>query len=128
MPKLWSRGLRPDPGPLRLLCRGLVRTGTGAAGRRLRSDLTTAVGLALANQDGVEGGIWQADAGPLAYAFPTYEGTGPKTDLPAAERDQIQAVNQQAARDEQPVDRRMRLAQRRRCCCMPARCPARSAA
>ncbi len=73
---------------------------------KLRSDLATAVGLALVNQSGVEGGIWQSDAGPLAYAFPTYEGTGPKTDLPAAERDQIQAINQQAARDEQSIDRR----------------------
>jgi signal transduction histidine kinase len=74
---------------------------------RLRSDLATAVGLALAKQAGVEGGIWQSEAGPLAYAFPTYEGTGPKTDLPIAERSQIQAVNQQAARDEQSVDRRV---------------------
>ncbi|WP_428530650.1 sensor histidine kinase [Rhodopila sp.] len=72
---------------------------------RLRSDLATAVGLALGNQDGVEGGIWQTGTGPLAYAFPTYQGTGPKTDLPTAERDQIRAVNQQAARDEQFVDR-----------------------
>ena len=58
----------------------------------LQRDLTAAVTLALARQDGVEGGIWQAEAGPLAYAFPTYQGTGPKTDLPAAERNQIQAV------------------------------------
>ena len=72
----------------------------------LRSSLSAAVGLALARQDGVEGGVWQADAGPLAYAYPTYEGTGPKTDLPAAEREQIEAVNQQALRDEQPADRR----------------------
>jgi signal transduction histidine kinase len=41
----------------------------------------------------------------LAYAFPTSQGTGPKTDLPAAERDEIQAVNQRAARDEQPIER-----------------------
>jgi len=73
---------------------------------KLRSDLATAVGLALAHQDGVEGGFWQSDAGPLAYAFPTYEGTGPKTDLPTAERNHIQTINQQAARDEQSVDRR----------------------
>jgi signal transduction histidine kinase len=73
---------------------------------KLRSDLATAVGLALAHQAGVEGGIWQSEAGSLAYAFPTYEGTGPKTDLPTAEQDQIQSVNQQAARDEQSVDRR----------------------
>lgn len=77
----------------------------GQTDMRLRSDLATAVGLALAQQSGVEGGVWQSDAGPLAYAFPTYEGTGPKTDLPAAERDQILAVNQQAARDEQAVER-----------------------
>jgi len=43
-----------------------------------RADLTAAVSLALAQQDGVEGGIWQADAGPLAYAYPTYGGAGPR--------------------------------------------------
>ncbi len=79
----------------------------GQSDARLRSDLATAVGLALGQQTGVEGGIWQSEAGPLAYAFPTYEGSGPKTDLPTAERDQIQAVNQQAARDEQSVERRV---------------------
>jgi hypothetical protein len=35
----------------------------------------------VARQDGVEGGIWQAEAGPLAYAFPTYQGTGPRRQL-----------------------------------------------
>ena len=82
-------------------------SGPGVIDGRLRADLVAAVTIALARQDGVEGGIWQADAGSLAYAYPTYEGTGPKTDLPMAERDQIRAVNQQAARDEQPVDRRV---------------------
>ena len=72
----------------------------------VRGDLANAVGMALTDQTGVEGGIWQSDAGALAYAFPTYEGTGRKTDLPAAERDQIQAINQQATRDEQSVDHR----------------------
>lgn len=89
----------------------------GQLDNKLRSDLGTAVGLALAHQAGVEGGIWQTDAGPLTYAFPTYEGTGPKTDLPIAERDQIQAVNQQAARDEQYVERRG-PPERRPCCFM----------
>jgi len=70
----------------------------------LSRDLTAAVSVALARQDGVEGGIWQTEHGPLAYAFPTYQGSGPKTDLPAAERDRIRAVNEQAAREEQPVD------------------------
>jgi len=72
----------------------------------LRNRLAAVVGLALEHESGVEGGIWQPTAGPLAYAFPTYEGTGPKTDLPAAEKGQIEAVNRQAARDEQPIDRR----------------------
>src|SRR5260370_853479 len=35
----------------------------------LRRDLTTAVTVALARQDGLEGGIWPAHAGPLPYAF-----------------------------------------------------------
>ena len=70
-----------------------------------RDGLTAAVSLALARQDGVEGGIWQAEAGPLAYAYPTYGGSGPKTDLPAAERDVIAAVNAQAAREDQPAAR-----------------------
>jgi signal transduction histidine kinase len=74
---------------------------------KLRTDLATAVGFALARQNGVEGGIWQSAAGPLAYAYPTYEGSGPKTDLPVAERDQIEAINRQAAQDEQPVVHRV---------------------
>ena len=73
---------------------------------RFRQGLAATVGLALEHQDGVEGGVWQVGSGPLAYAFPTYEGTGLKTDLPAAERDQIAAVNEQAARDSQPADKR----------------------
>ncbi len=70
-----------------------------------RASLTTAVSLALSRQDGVEGGIWQADTGPLAYAHPTYSGSGPKTDLPAVERGLIAAVNAQAVRDDQPAAR-----------------------
>jgi signal transduction histidine kinase len=70
----------------------------------LRRDLTAAVTLALARQDGVEGGIWQVEAGPLVYAFPTYQGSGPKTDLPEAERDRIRGVNERTSREEQPVD------------------------
>jgi signal transduction histidine kinase len=69
----------------------------------LRRQLTAVVGAALARAVGVEGGIWQSQAGPLAYAFPTYEGTGPKTDLPEAEHDAIDQINADARRDEQPV-------------------------
>ena len=73
---------------------------------KLRVEMTSVVDSALAGRNGVEGGVWQADAGSLAYAFPTYAGTGPKTDLPAAERDPIRAVNEQSARDERPVGRK----------------------
>jgi signal transduction histidine kinase len=75
----------------------------------LRHDLNAAVTLALARQDGVEGGIWQAEAGPLAYAFPTYEGSGPKTDLPVAERENIQAINAESEREQQAADQRFAL-------------------
>jgi signal transduction histidine kinase len=80
-------------------------TGPGAASgdAGLHANLGAIVSIALAHQLGVEGGIWQAGKGSLAYAFPTYEGTGPKTDVPAAEFDRIQSVNQEAARSEQPV-------------------------
>lgn len=65
---------------------------------RLRQQLTAVTQTALAAANGVEGGIWKADDGSLAYAFPTYEGTGPKTDLPAAELNSIREVNAEALR------------------------------
>ncbi len=74
----------------------------------LRANLANVVGLALTDQDGIEGGVWQTKAGPLAYAYPTYQGSGPKTDLPAAEKAQIEAVNLQAARSQQPADHETR--------------------
>lgn len=61
------------------------------------------VGLALEALPGVEGGIWTASRGSVAYAFPTYEGTGPKTDLPAAERPVIAAVTAEALQVEHAV-------------------------
>jgi signal transduction histidine kinase len=70
-----------------------------------RSNLANVVGLALARENGVEGGIWQAASGSLAYAFPTYEGSGPKTDLPAAERPRIEAINHATAESDQAIDR-----------------------
>jgi signal transduction histidine kinase len=71
----------------------------------LRRDLNAAVFLALARQAGVEGGIWQTEAGPLAYAYPTYSGTAAKTDVPVAELASIRAANEQASRDESTVAR-----------------------
>jgi signal transduction histidine kinase len=80
---------------------------SGAAGvpvdDRLKQELVTVVQSALSNAVGVEGGIWQGDAGSLAYAFPSYEGTGPKTDLPAAEENTIRQVNAEALRSRRPA-------------------------
>jgi hypothetical protein len=59
----------------------------------VRTELTKAVEAALVQTPGVEGGIWRASEGSLAYAFPTYEGTGPKTDVPTAELTAIKQVN-----------------------------------
>ncbi|WP_027536021.1 PAS domain-containing sensor histidine kinase [Bradyrhizobium sp. WSM3983] len=65
---------------------------------QLKQQLAAVAQTALAGVPGVEGGIWQSDEGSLAYAFPTYEGTGPKTDLPAAELNTIREVNAEALR------------------------------
>jgi signal transduction histidine kinase len=65
----------------------------------IRAQLNQVVQAALSDATSIEGGVWQAAAGSLAYAYPTYEGTGPKTDLPAAEYKSIQQVNSTANAD-----------------------------
>ncbi len=75
--------------------------------RRLRRDLTAVVAIALLGQRGVEGGLWQADAGSLAYAYPTYAGGGPRVDLPEADVDAIRTINEQATRDDQAMSRQI---------------------
>src|SRR5437899_2961885 len=70
---------------------------------RPTEQLGTVTQAALSNAVGVEGGVWQADTGSLAYAFPSYEGTGPKTDLPAAEQNTIHQVNEEALRTGRPA-------------------------
>lgn len=62
--------------------------------------------IALHDLDGVEGGIWQTDRGSLAYAFPTYQGTGEKTDLPQAEESSIREAAESAALNGASFDRR----------------------
>jgi signal transduction histidine kinase len=61
---------------------------------------------ALRQRIGIEGGIWQAKKGSLAYAYPTYEGSGPKTDLPQAELSRIETINRVAVTDERPSSSR----------------------
>jgi len=79
-----------------------------ARGRGItEGDRVGTVSAALARFPGIEGGIWSASGKSVAYAYPTYEGTGPKTDLPAAEHDAIAALNAQALRVDHAVsDRR----------------------
>ena len=77
--------------------------GGGPIDDRLKRELVTVVQTALSRAVGVEGGVWQADSGSLAYAFPSYEGTGPKTDLPAAEESTIREVNAEALRAARPA-------------------------
>jgi signal transduction histidine kinase len=51
----------------------------------------------LGGLPGVEGGFYAAQGSRLlGYAYPTYEGSGPKTDIPAAERPTIERVAERA--------------------------------
>ncbi len=72
----------------------------------LRRELTTVLQIALHDRTGIEGGIWQVDKQSLAYAYPTYQGSGPKTDLPQAELPRIHALNQTALSQEREVSSR----------------------
>jgi signal transduction histidine kinase len=69
----------------------------------LRTRLTRIAHAAFERAPGVEGGIWQASRGSLAYAYPTYEGTGPKTDVPEAELPTIRNVTADVLRTGRPV-------------------------
>ncbi|GKT25679.1 HAMP domain-containing sensor histidine kinase [Acidovorax sp. SUPP3334] len=51
----------------------------------------------------VEGGVWRAGSGMLAYAYPTYEGSGIKADVPAAEAPLIIELAKQAGSAGQSV-------------------------
>jgi signal transduction histidine kinase len=69
----------------------------------LRNELQEVVKVALGRADGVEGGVWRAADGSLAYAYPTYQGTGPKTDVPIAELPTIRRINDNVLRAGHPV-------------------------
>src|SRR5438034_3612237 len=57
-----------------------------------RRELTLILQLVLADFKEVEGGLWSARDGFLAYAYPTYGGGAPKTDVPEAEAGRIADV------------------------------------
>jgi signal transduction histidine kinase len=48
--------------------------------------------LALREYPGVEGGLWIPQRGFVGYAYPTYEGSSPKRDVPEAEKPGIEAL------------------------------------
>lgn len=53
--------------------------------------------LSLAERPGMEGGVWSEQQGFITYVFPTYDGSTPKTQLPAAELPSIEALTRRAA-------------------------------
>lgn len=61
------------------------------------------VQLVLADAPGVEGGVWNVDKGFIAYAYPTYDGSDHKTDIPAAEWITIVGTARQSAQGRKPV-------------------------
>ncbi|WP_295381913.1 HAMP domain-containing sensor histidine kinase [uncultured Pseudacidovorax sp.] len=66
-------------------------------GAALRLDLgRVLLQLVLTEAPYVEGGLWATDGGMLAYAYPTYEGAGVKTDVPPAERPLLEQLASQA--------------------------------
>jgi hypothetical protein len=46
----------------------------------------------------------------MAYAYPTYQGAGPKTDMPQAEASRIQAINAAAQAEDRQTSRQYRAA------------------
>lgn len=90
----------------RLYSAGWQRQGAALDDEPFRSGLTAIVQTALRGRAGVEGGIWQREAGSLAYAFPTYEGAAPKTDVPQAELPRIAAVNRTALAEDRQASSR----------------------
>ena len=69
----------------------------------LQTELSTVVRTALRDRAGIEGGLWQAQAGSIAYAYPTYQGEAPKTDFPITELKRIAAINDAALAADRQV-------------------------
>ncbi|MDP9901332.1 sensor histidine kinase [Variovorax ginsengisoli] len=57
--------------------------------------------LVLIETPHVEGGVWQQSGGLIAYAYPTYEGSGVKRDVPVTEQPLILELAERAARSRQ---------------------------
>ncbi|MFC4924489.1 MULTISPECIES: sensor histidine kinase [Delftia] len=61
-----------------------------------RSAAQAVLDLALRERPGMEGGFWREGPGVVAYAFPTYDGSGIKRDAPSAEMERITSTAQRA--------------------------------
>jgi len=83
---------------------GWIRPRADLHDQDLRQGLLAVLTVALVHSPGVEGGTWHRARGSLAYSFPTYEGTSPKTNLPAAAAVRIGTTNAEALAEEQAVD------------------------
>ena len=70
-----------------------------------RRELMLILQLVLADFKEVEGGFWSARDGFLAYAYPTYGGGAPKTDVPEAEAGRIADVANAALSDDRAETR-----------------------
>jgi signal transduction histidine kinase len=76
-----------------------------AADNRLLASITASV---LAGMPRVEGGFYfRSGSQLLGYAYPTYQGSGPKSDIPPAERPTILEVAQQAVDTRSATDKRI---------------------
>jgi signal transduction histidine kinase len=69
-------------------------------------DLEHVVSMALRDRPEIEGGIWSPSVGSVAYAYPTYEGATPKTDVPNAELTRIGDINKMTGQTERPYSHR----------------------
>ncbi|CAB4244019.1 Integral membrane sensor signal transduction histidine kinase [Methylacidimicrobium sp. AP8] len=81
----------------------LPKSSSEAVRPEVRARLAEAVRAALHDRPGIEGGIWEEGRGSLAYAYPTYPGERPKTDVPEAELPRIERVTHAALSENRPV-------------------------
>ncbi|PPU93471.1 sensor histidine kinase [Xanthomonas albilineans] len=104
-----SEGVRAQRAQAQLqeVCAHMVQRYNGASVAAHGSDGTglaaVVTQLVLADAAGVEGGIWNRQHGFLAYAYPTYDGSEHKTDVPVAERAVIVATAQRGVDAHQAV-------------------------
>ncbi|MBO9769280.1 MULTISPECIES: sensor histidine kinase [Xanthomonas] len=92
-------------------CARIVQRYAGASEAARRGDdgvglAAVVVQLVLADAPGVEGGVWDLHKGFVAYAYPTYDGSDHKTDIPAAEWANIVHTAQQSVTTRQAAQYR----------------------